>query len=207
MKTQVLMKRMLFGNEISQQSKTEFYSLTDLVKAGNKWRALNDLEQFSIQSFLQNKSTQDFITELKKQYGEVKINSKGKNQHTWVHPFLFIKVSLAINPKLEIEVYKWIFDELLKYRNDSGDSYRKMAGALYENSKNKSTFHLSISKTAQMIQNACNVHDWNKATEEQLKLRNKIHDNIALLSDVLKDNNQAVRIGILKAIDINHQTN
>jgi hypothetical protein len=35
---------------------------------------------------------------------------------------------------LKIEVYSWLFDKLIKYRNNSGDSYKKMAGALFENS-------------------------------------------------------------------------
>ena len=118
-----------------------------------------------------------------------------------MHPFLCIDLALAIDPKLKIEVYKWLYDELLKSRNNSGDSYIKMCGALYENCSNKSKFHRGVSTTAKMIQNACRVSDWQKANEEQLKLRNKIHENIALLCGVLRDNNQAIRIGILKAIE------
>ena len=48
MKTQVLMKRELFGCEITQQSKTEFFSATELVSAGNKWRASNGLINFNL---------------------------------------------------------------------------------------------------------------------------------------------------------------
>ena len=35
------MKRELFGQEISQKSKSEFFSATDLLRAGNKYRAMN----------------------------------------------------------------------------------------------------------------------------------------------------------------------
>jgi hypothetical protein len=201
MVTQVVMQRMLFGSAISQQSKTEFFSATDLVKAGNQWRAENKLDLFNLNSFLNNKSTKDFINELEKEFGKCKINSKGKNQHTWVHPYLFIKISLAINPKLEVEVYKWLFDELLKYRNNSGDSYKKMTGALWNNTTRKDTFAKSMIKVAEIIREACNVTDWQTASESQLKLRDRIHENISLLSDVLKDNNQAIRIGIKKALE------
>jgi len=38
MKTEVIMRRELFGQPISQQSKTEFFSATDLVYAENMWR-------------------------------------------------------------------------------------------------------------------------------------------------------------------------
>jgi hypothetical protein len=201
MKTEVIMKRELFGSEISQQSQSEFFSATDLVRAGNYYRLNNKLPLFDLNMWLQSKGTKEFIEELETQFGKVKINSKGKNQHTWVHPFLFIDIALAINPKFKVEVYSWIFDSLLKFRNNSGDSYKRMCGALYQNCGNKSNFHRGVSKTALMIQEACNVSDWQKATEDQLKLRDKIHDNIALLCDVLRDNNQAIRIGIIKAIN------
>ena len=202
MKTEVIMKRELFGDQISQKSKSEFFSATDLIKAGNKWRVAHNLDFFSLNVWLQNKATKEFMTFLSDEYGEIKINSKGKNGHTWVHPFLFIKIALAINPELEIKVYKWLFDLLLKYRNDSGDSYKKMTGALFENSHSKTTFHKDISEIAKKIKIECNVKNWQEATEIQLKLRDKMHENISLLCDVLKNNSEAVRIGIEKAKEI-----
>lgn len=206
MKTEVIMKRKLFEYEISQKSKSEFFSATDLVKAGNKWRLENKFEVFNFNKWLQSKNVKEFLFELEKEYGTIKINSKGKNQHTWVHPFLFIKIALSINPKLEIKVYKWLYDYLIKYRNDSGDSYKKMTGSLYENSKSKTSFYKEIAFIAKKIKDTCNIDDWQRATEKQLKLRDKIHENISILSDVLKDNDQAVRIGIEKAIeDINKE--
>ena len=30
--------------------------------------------------------------------------------------FLFLDLALAINPKLKVEVYEWLFDKLLEYR-------------------------------------------------------------------------------------------
>lgn len=40
----------------------------------------------------------------------------------------------------------------------------------------------------------CGVSDWNNATQEQLKLRDRIHENIALLADVLNNNKEAIRL-------------
>ena len=110
-------------------------------------------------------------------------------------------MALAISPTLKIEVYGWLYDELIKYRNDSGDSYKKMTGALWLNCNNKSKFHSGVSKTANIIKLACNVKDWESATEDQLKLRDRIHENIALLCDILKDNNQAIKLGITKTLN------
>jgi hypothetical protein len=202
MDTQVIMKRSLFNDEIRQQSKTGFFSANDLVKAGNKWRILNNMPFIKLQDYLNLPATKEFIFELENNLNSaVKIASRGRNAITWIHPFLFIDLALTISPKLKIEVYSWLYDELLKYRNNSGDSYKKMCGSLFANCNNKSTFHRGISITAQLIQNACDVKDWQTATEQQLRLRDKIHENIALLCDVLRDNNQAIRIGIDKALN------
>jgi hypothetical protein len=200
MKTQVQMKRKLFDSDVRQLSDNSFISANDMIIAGNRWRAINRMPSFDFQTWKNRTSTKEFISELEKEFGQVQITKRGANGGSWLHPYLAIDLALAISPKLKIDVYKWLYDELLKYRNDSGDSYKKMAGALYANASNKSNFHRGMSLTARYIKNACNVKDWQEATEDQLKLRDRIHENIALLCDVLKDNNQAIRIGINKAL-------
>ena len=199
METMVIMKRSLFNCEISQNSKTEFFSATDLIRAGNKWRIANNLQHIDLNDWFNLKSTKEFISELEKKYGIVKISARGRGRHTWVHPYLFLDMALAISPSLKIEVYGWLYDYLLKYRNDSGDSFKRMSGSLYNNQTNKQLFPEYIKKVGFHIKNVCNVTDWQTATEEQLKLRDKIQDNISLLSDVLKNNDTAVRIGTHKA--------
>jgi hypothetical protein len=207
METAVIMKRKLFDCDISQNSKNEFFSATDLVKSGNKWRVTKGLDIFNLNNYFLNKSTKDFLKALEKKYGKIKINSTGKNRHTWVHPYLFLDLALAINPELKIEVYSWLYDYLIKYRNDSGDSYKKMCGALYENQTNKSLFGEFIKETANKIKLACDVIDWQEANEDKLKMRDRIHENIALLTDVLKNNSEAVRLGILKTMECNNVKN
>jgi hypothetical protein len=201
MKTEVVMKRELFGNSISQCSKSEFLSATDLVSAGNKWRVQNGLPFFNMSTWFQSDKTKEFVKALENKYGIVKINSRGKNSHTWVHPYLFIDMALAISPELKIEVYGWLYDKLLAYRNDSGDSYKRMAGALYNSYPNKAKFPGYIVAVADFIRDTVvKAKDWQTATEDQLKLRDKIHDNIALLADILPCDD-AVRIGANKAYD------
>jgi hypothetical protein len=200
MTTEVFLQRPLLHGTIRQSNQTGFFSVNDLLLIGNKWRIINDLKMFSYDSWYNSSATQEFLTELRSQFGDVIKSKRGKTGERWAHPFVIIDIALNIDPKLRVEMYKWLYDELLKHRNNSGDSYKKMCGALYENCNNKSNFHRGVMKTALMIQEACHVSDWQKANEEQLKLRDKIHENIALLCDVLRDNNQAIRIGILKAI-------
>ena len=193
------MKRELFGQEISQKSKSEFFSATDLVKAGNKYRVVNDLPIFSLKGFMETKSTKEFIKMLEGKYGKVKINANARNKHTWVHPFLFIDIALAISPTLKIETYEWIYDSLIKYRNTSGDSYKKMAGAIFLNMSNKSQYREKLKEIARRVKLECNVSDWQTANEDQLKLRENIQNNISLISDIVNDIDQVVDVAIKKA--------
>lgn len=201
METQVVMKRKLFGAEISQQSKTTFFSATDLVQAGNRYRIANGMPMFIMGEWFRKDSTIEFMTALEAKYGKIKTAGRGKGAKTWIHPLLFIDMALAISPQLKIEVYSWLFDYLLEYRNNSGDSYKRMCGAAYLKISNKARFKQYITDTALKIQRACRVSDWQKASQEQLKLRDQIHNNIALLSDVMTDINQATRLGIIKALE------
>jgi len=202
MKTAVIMKRELFGMPISQHSKTEYFSATDLVKAGDYWRTSNKMGRFDEKAWFRNASTKEFMAELELKYGKVKISARGRGQHTWVHPLLFIDMALAISPSLKIEAYEWMFDQLIKNRNDSGDSYNSMCGSLYKRWSNKSTFHHFIMDTAKNIRNLCKVEDWQSATESQLKMRDDVQKEIALLCDVLQDPELAVRIAFSRVIGI-----
>lgn len=201
MKTQVLMKRELFGSEIEQQSKTGFFSATDLVRVGNKWRNSRDLPVFNFSAFLNNAKTKEFISELNNKYDIVISKGKSKNSKTWVHPLLFIDIALAINPRLKVEVYEWLFDNLIKFRNDSGDSYKEMSAAIWQRFQNKREFPKYITRVANYIRNSCRVVDWNTATEEQLRLRDKIHYSIKTLTNVLTSTDEAVRLGVKENIN------
>ena len=201
MKTEVIMKRKIFDTEISQKSKSEFFSATDLVRAGNKWRRNNELTDFNLSLWLTQKSTKEFIDELTFKYGNPIIKGRGRSAHTWVHPYLFIDVALAISPKLKIETYEWLYDYLIKYRNKSGDSFKKMSGALWDKCPNKREFQNYIKSVSRNIKSACGIEywdDWQKADADTLLKRDKMHENIALLADILPLN-EAVRIGILKS--------
>lgn len=199
MLTEVKMKRELFGEIIQQSSKNEFFSATDLIRAGNKWRRANGLSDFNLSLYLTSKSAKEFIEELEKKYGNCIVKGRGRSSNTWVHPLLFIDVALSINPKLKVEVYGWLFDNLIKYRNDSGDSYKEMASALYVRHSNHKEFPKFIQDVANQIRVSCGVNDWQEATEEQLKMRDRIHHNVKLLSRVLTHADQIVRIAIEEA--------
>ena len=128
------------------------------------------------------------------------INGRGRGCNTWGHPLIFIDVALAINPRLKIEVYEWLFDNLIKFRNDSGDSYKRMCAALYARYNNNREFHSFIVKVADYIKAKIGVDDWTTANEEQLRKRDLIHNSITTLCNVLQDPRQAIRLGIQEHI-------
>lgn len=216
MKTEVIMQRSSLGEIISQKSKSGFFSATDLVRVGNKYRVMNGLDPTSLNTYFNSSSTKEFIAELEKKYGKVKTSGRGRKPSdkskedktiTWVHPLLFIDIALWIDPKMKVEVYEWLMDNLLKFRNDSGDSYKKMVGALFAISKDKSNFNKNIKKVASYIKLECGVKDWNEASECQLELRDKIHEYIAFTCDMVKDGRMAIDIGIAKAKQIMQEKN
>lgn len=205
MVTEVMMKRKLFDVDIHQSSKTGMLSVKDLIVAGNKWRVNNDLPPFNLQEHLRKESTKEFIRELEHKYGcdGVYKSTKGKNSTIMCHPYLFFDIALAISPSLKIEVYSWLFDSLIELRNESGDSYKKMCGALYSRISNKSSFPKLITETAVKIQQACEVDNWQTATEKQLKIRDKIHETIFVISDFVLDCEKCVDLAIIKVISNN----
>lgn len=203
MKTEVILSRPFMGSSIEQKSKTGLFSATDLVKIANIKRREIDKSNFNLSGYLKQKSTIEFIQELQKDNQRVVVKGRGRNSKTWVHPLLFIDIALALDPKFKVEVYKWLYDELLKYRNDSGDSYKKMSGAIYESLSNKREFHEFIKNVAKYIKEKCGVNDWNNCDTKKLHLRNTMHENISLLCGVLKSTKQAVRIGVHKALEDN----
>jgi len=201
MKTAVIMKRRLWGFEISQNSKTGFFSLTDTVAAGNYWRTANNLTLFDAREWFRRSSSKEFMDALECKYGQIRTIGRGRGNHTWVHPLLFLDVALAVSPKLKIEVYEWVNDGLLQIRNDSGDSYKRMCSVLLAMTEDKTQFVDLVADVAIMIRQACGVKDWQRASLEELKMRDKCHDNIALSVKLLKSIDNGVREGLSATIE------
>ncbi len=199
MKTEVVMKRKTLGEIISQKSKSGFFNATELLLAGNKYRAMNGLKLVRLEGYLKNSANIEFMKELELKYGKIKTDGRGRGVHIWVHPLLFLDIALWIDPKMKIEVYEWLLDNLLQFRNESGDSYKKMCGALYMYAKNKTSFNKNIQIVAKRIRIECGVKDWETASEQQLRLRDRMHEFISFACDMVKDSNVAIELGIKKA--------
>lgn len=47
-----------------------------------------------------------------------------------MHPFLFTKFAMWINPRFEVKVIRFVYDEMIQYRNLAGDAYPRMCAAV-----------------------------------------------------------------------------
>lgn len=207
MKTDVIMKRELIGTAIRQDSKTGMLNANDLHRVGNLLRKERGDSEKQMQSYFILDATKALIQEL--MIGEclnedqIKKSKRGKDGGTWVHPILFVDMAMWYSPELKVKIIKWVLDNLLFYRNESGDSFKLAMSALTDNFPEYFEKPINYTKVSNAIAAACGVgtddDKWQRATEAQLKLRDDIQDNIVLLADVLPSVAECVNTAIAKA--------
>ena len=131
MKTNQEMIRPMGKFNVIQRTKDGMFNATDLLR---QWNA-NTGEKKEIFKFFDNDNTKQFIDAL---MIEEKLNtqdsaylkSRGKNRGTWMHPILFVKFAMWLNPRFEVQVIKFVYDQMIRYRNDAGDAYRELSSAV-----------------------------------------------------------------------------
>lgn len=135
MKTSVIMHRAMGGLSVHQRTKDSMFNATSLLDQWNKSKGFSGRKGKRIDDFIKLKNTQEFIYALEEEvtntdnvrYFEPYKSARGKNGGTWMHPYLFIKFAMWINPKFEVQVIKFVYDELIKNRHDAGDNYRMLS--------------------------------------------------------------------------------
>ncbi len=60
----------------------------------------------------------------------VMVTATGKYGGTWMHPLLFTKFAMWLNPRFEVQVLKFVQDKLLDYRNEAGEAYKELSSAI-----------------------------------------------------------------------------
>jgi len=138
MKTNVIMKRQMGDFDVFQRTKDGMFNATGLI---NQWNGIKGNTKRDLSKFWESKKVKEFIEVLehdlwnndlhtpKMPYVKSKA-SRGLNAGTWMHPFLFIKLAMWINPKFELEVIKFVYDQLLEFRDMAGDLYKDLTKAV-----------------------------------------------------------------------------
>ena len=132
MKTNQVLVRPMGQFQVEQRTKDGMFNATSLLKQWNDSKGSDK----RLQSYLENNSTQEFVNAL---MSEENLNNKnccyltsrGKyNGGTWMHPLMFIDFAMWINPTFKVKVLKFVYDQLIKYRNEAGDAYRELGAAI-----------------------------------------------------------------------------
>lgn len=207
MKTAVIMKRELMGITVRQNHKTNMFNANDLHKIGNEHRKILGLPPKQLAQYFTIAPTEELIKEICLteviKLDDVKKATKGKEGGTWVHPVVFADLAMWYSPKLKYKVLKWVMDDLMAARDESGDSYKRMSSTLSRCFPKEFEQPLSFIKVAKAIASACNVQEgadkWQKATESQLKLRDRIQSNIELIADLCPNAGECINKAIEKA--------
>lgn len=197
MKTNQLMKRDFLGNDIRQRTDNRYLSANDLLLIYNeqtdKKKGLNDFWKLS--------STKEYLQALKNELNinreevpylesDLFISKRGKGGETWLHPYLFIEFAAWLNAEFRVKMYKWIYDNLIDFRNQAGDYYKEMCDTIqqkYVEIKGKKPDPLLFIKEANYLNQlvfGTNSGHRNEATEQELELMNRLQRaNIKLIKD------------------------
>lgn len=190
MKTNVIMKRAMGDFKISQRTKDGMFNSTELIKQWNESKGLKGRKGKRIDDFLKLESTKSFLSALQEEidntedhrYSKTLQSSRGKNGGTWMHPYLFIDFAMWLNPKFKIKVIKFVYDQLIQFRNEAGDNYKILSNS---GKKLKGYNYPEVAKALQWI-----VFDKtgkglrNSATQEQLNELKEIQKKLAYAIDL-----------------------
>jgi hypothetical protein len=124
---------------------------------------------------------------------------RGRNGGTWMHPYLFIDFAMWLSPEFKYRAIKWVYDNLIELRTESGDYFKKMSSELKAyclRNFGKVPSREVYRKEALMIKKMVGLDEgdtWNAADKNELELRNKLLKyNIKLLKKD-KDRKQRIR--------------
>lgn len=134
MKTNQIMIRRMGDFKVIQRTKDAFFNATDLLK---QWNEKTGMKK-EVTKFLDLESTTELVKVIMcrenlhtQDSTYVKSRaSRGDNAGTWMHPVLFIDFAMWINPSFKYDVIKFVYDEMIKFRNLAGDAYPSMCKAV-----------------------------------------------------------------------------
>lgn len=134
MKTNNNIIRQMGTFSVTQRTKDGMFNATELVRQWNESTG----ERKEIFKFFENDNTKVFIQALMKEENLHTQNSayvkskasRGDNAGTWMHPILFVKFAMWLNPAFEVKVIKFVYDQMIKYRIDAGDAYKELSSAV-----------------------------------------------------------------------------
>lgn len=169
MKTNQIMVRPMGEFKVTQRTKDGFFNATELLK---RWNEKSGMKK-ELKHYFENQSSNELINTIVERENlnsrnSAYLSSRGKNGGTWMHPILFIDFAMWINPSFKYDVIKFVYDEMIRYRNEAGDAYRELSSAIM-----KIVPKDFMPKAMQKIGEALN---WVVFNQHEKMLRNKFGD-------------------------------
>lgn len=117
--------------KVVQRTKDGFFNATELLK---QWNVSNNSKK-ELKHYFENQSANELINTIVERENlnsrnSAYLSSRGKNGGTWMHPILFIDFAMWINPSFKYDVIKFVYDEMIKFRDLAGDAYPSMCRAV-----------------------------------------------------------------------------
>ena len=203
MKTNVIMTRPMGQFEVLQRTSDGFFDANALLI---QWNRQDGVAQRKMTEYLESKKTKEFVDALendktlrgKIEQGdfEVVIRVKGKTtkngriaDKVYFHPFLFIDFCMWLNPTFKLQVIKFVYDELIKFRHLAGDNYNVLTAAI---SKLPDCDYKATAKAIQWIVfNRTGKELRQQATQKELAEISDIENKLAYAIDMGFITNQA----------------
>jgi hypothetical protein len=187
MKTNKVMVRKMQNFSVLQRTKDSMFNANNLL---NQWNNQKGNPKRDLKDFWDLKGVNDFIDVLVLEENLHGVNlpyvkskaSRGENAGTWMHPILFIKFAMWLNPRFEYFVIKFVYDELIKHRHSAGDNYKSLASSAQSL---EGCDFVKIAKALNYI--VFGRHDENLrqlATKDQLKELSNLQSKLAFAIDM-----------------------
>lgn len=139
-----MMVRYIDNFSVTQRTSDGYFDGSELLR---QWNSLDGNPRRQMSKFLEMDSTRDFMKALAIDesqsanllIGENQLLIKVRGRNTkdgkmpdkvWMNPLLFIKFAMWINPVFEVKVLRFVYDEMIRCRNDAGDAYKELSSAV-----------------------------------------------------------------------------
>ena len=192
MKTNQEMIRPMGEFKVVQRTKDGFFCATSLLA---QWNEKSGMKK-EVTKFFELQSTSELVKVIMERENlntqdSTYLKTRGKNGGTWMHPVLFIDFAMWINPHFKYDVIKFVYDEMIKFRNLAGDAYPSMCRAV-RSIMPEPIFREKVKDLARSL----NINVYGKHESE---MRNKIGDEAKIreMYELEKQIAQWVNIGLV----------
>ena len=210
MKTNVVMRstdRKLFGITVRQETQTGFLSLSDLQSCYDIARGIHGWSDKQYQDVLSSKTNTERIyyilesqglintgfsvfmdrvdcegvLKVLKSLGAYKATGRGINKTVCCNPYIWVLITMELNPMLYAKVMTWLTDSLILNRIEAGDFYKGFSRSIAKLGPD----YVRVARALNYIVfNRHEVGIRNTATKEQLCELVDLEKNLAFSVDM-----------------------